>query len=137
MTVTAAELHAVTLALLAAIPTVTGYDADVPSTPPAETTTGRVYPYAVLWPSPGGEGPEPSVADLAGLDWTCQVTVAAGDVGWCLQAVGLVRTALDRAVLAPGVVLRDETSPLQKVRRDPDVSPPRWYVPLEFRALTP
>lgn len=133
----AVDLHRAVLALLAGLPTVTAFDANVPDAPPADRVTGAVYPYAVLWPSPGGRGPEASVANTVGTDWTATVTVAAGDVGWVLAAVAVVRAALDDALIAPGTRLQDETPAARTIQRDPDVSPPRWFVPLMWRAITP
>jgi hypothetical protein len=77
------------------------------------------------------------IAGTGGLDWACQVTVAAGDVGWCLGAIGLVRAALSGLVLATGVTLVDETPRSLIVRRDPDVTPSRWFLPMQFGALAP
>lgn len=112
------------------------FDADVP-TKPAALADGRVLPYAVVWPSAGGAPAEASIAGGTGLDWACQVTVAAGDVSWCLGAIGLVRAALSGAVLATGVTLIDETPRSLIVRRDPDVTPSRWFLPMQFGALAP
>jgi hypothetical protein len=133
---TAVDLHAAVWALLDALPTVTAYDADVPTAPPADSR-GRVYPYTVLWPSPGGSPFESSLAGPQGLDWMCQVTVAAGDPTWCLQAVEVVRAALVGAQLAPTAgPLVDETPRSRTIMRDPDVTPLRWFVPLLLGCLT-
>lgn len=133
---TPAVLHAAVRSLLEALPSITTYDGDVPAAPPADAE-GCVYPYAVVWPSPGAHAPEASVDGATGTEWTCAVTVAAGDVGWCLTAVAVVRAALDGALLAPGVTLTDVTPAARTLRRDPDVAPRRFYVPLDLRALTP
>lgn len=130
---TPAELHAAVRTILEALPTVQAFDGDVPAAPPADEA-GRVYPYAVLWPAPGGDRFEPALSGpRGGLVWVAQVTVAAGDPTWCLQATGTVRAALD------GVWLDDTASPLtddtpssRTIARDPDVKPPRWFVPLRF-----
>lgn len=112
------------------------FDANVPTSPPA-LPDGRVLPYAVVWPGAGGTPFEEPIAGAGGLDWACQVTVAAGDVGWCLGAIGLVRAALSGLVLATGVTLVDETPRSLIVRRDPDVTPSRWFLPMQFGALAP
>ena len=134
---TAAQLHAAVWAALDALPTVTAYDGDVPTKPPADAS-GRVYPYAVLWPSPGatpGDGPLGCISP--GVDWLEQVTVAAGTPTWCLQAVDVVRAALVGLQLAPDVSpLVDETPRSRLLSRDDDTTPPRWYVPLQFGCVT-
>lgn len=130
-------LHAAMLARLQTMAHVTVYDADVPSKPPADSQ-GRVYPYAVLWPSPGGAPSEGSVAGPAGLEWVAQVTVAAGTPTWCLQAASKVRAVLAGHVLVAGDgPLVEDTPPTMPLTRDEDVTPPRWYVPLLWRCLTP
>lgn len=131
-------LHAAVVTALQSIGStrLTVFDADVP-TKPSALPDGRVLPYAVVWPSAGGAPLESPIAGATGLDWSCQVTVAAGDVGWCLGAIGLVRGALSGAVLAEGVTLTDETPRSLIVRRDPDVTPSRWFLPLQFGCLTP
>ncbi len=134
---TPAALHLAAFAVVDALTTVTAYYGDVPAHPPADAS-GRVYPYCVLWSGPGGAPAETAVHDTStGLDWAVQVTVAAGDVTWCLQAVTVVRAALAGLVLVPGAgPLVDETPRSQPVMRDPDVAPPRWFVPLFFGCLT-
>ncbi|WP_147356272.1 hypothetical protein [Cellulomonas rhizosphaerae] len=119
------------------MPTVTGYDATVPTNIPT-STDGRALPYAVAWPSPGGAAEESAVHDTSGaLDWTEQVTVAAGDVIWCLKAVHTVRATLaGRVLVANAGPLVDETPRSVTLQRDTDVSPPRWFVPLFFACLT-
>ncbi len=135
-----ADLHAALLDRLAAIPNVTVYDADVPEAPPADPDDGRVYPYAVAWGS-GGFTPDQARAldgdAYGGLDWTARVTVAAGDPGWCLQAVHRVRAVLDGHVLTAtaGPLIEEPGDP--GLLRDPDTTPVRWYVPLVFRCLNP
>lgn len=125
---------------------VTVYDGDVPglkpdgtpNDPPQADGQGRVFPYCVVWSSPGAAPAEAAVHDVStGLDWAEQVTVAAGDPGWCLQAVPLVRAAAVGAVLVPDAgPLIDETPRSRGVLRDPDAGPPRWFVPLQFGCLT-
>lgn len=131
----ASVLHPATFALLDAT-TVTAFDGDVPTRPPADAA-GRVYPYAVQWPSPGAAAAEQAVTRATGTEWWCSITVAAGDIGWLLQAVRVVRAALDGATIAPGTTLVDVTPAARTIQRDPDVTPARWYVPLAFHTLTP
>lgn len=139
---TPADLHAAVLAALDALPTVAAYDGAVPValTHPAHAdSTGRVYPYAVVWPSPGGEHDERGLCGpLTGMRWTVQVTVAAGTPTWCLQAVTVVRAALVGLQLVDATVspLVDETPRSRLVTRDDDTTPPRWFVPLQFGCVT-
>lgn len=133
-----ADLHTALLERLRTLTTLRVFDGDVPTSPPAEPATGRVYPYAVAWGSPGYTPEEARGLDAdadGGLAWPVQVTVAAGDLTWCLHAVHLVRTALDGHVLAPGagVLVEDEGTP--GVQPDRDTTPLRWFVPLTFRSL--
>lgn len=132
------DLAAALEALLEALPTVEAYTGGVPDKPPAEATTGRVYPYAVLWAGAGGSPFEAAVAGPGGLDWEAQVTVAAGDPTWCLQAITAVRAAVTGQVLVPGAgPLVDLTPKSLTVQRDEDPTPVRWFLPLIFGCLTP
>lgn len=130
------DLHAVVLAALEAIPHVAAHDGRVPKDLPADSD-GRVFPYAVLWGSPGHTPVE--ARNLEGdadgaLEWPVQVTVAAGDITWCLAACAEVRAALD-GLRFHGGVLHEEPGP--GVRSDDDATPPRFYAPLLFRSLHP
>lgn len=124
---------------LKTIETVTTYEGEVASSPPAQPGSGRVYPYVVAWPS-AGHTPEEQERALTGhdgaLDWPVQLTVAAGEVEWCLDAADLVRARLENHELLPGITLQEDPSgpPIQP---DRDAHPVRFYVPLLFRALTP
>jgi hypothetical protein len=132
-----AALHATTATQLRTIDSVTVFEGQVPSAPPADAGTGRVYPYVVLWGAPGFTPEEArnleGDAD-GGLEWPVQVTVAAGDLTWCLGAVGLVRAALD-GFRVPGGRLAEELGG-PGVQVDEDTRPVRFYVPLFFRSLT-
>jgi hypothetical protein len=134
--VTAADLHAATLTLLRTIGTVTIHDGKVPPSPAADPS-GRTYPYAVLWPSAGfyPSTDADTLCEEPGdeLTWPVQVTVAAGDPTWCLQAADLVRKKLNKARLTPrsGLLRQDEVS--IPATLDPAVSPARWFIPLLFR----
>ena len=128
-----ADLHAEVLAALRAITTVTSYDGDVPTSPPSQPD-GRVLPYAVLWPAAGGSPQERPLGGCTGLlTWSPRVTVAAGEVGWCLDAISLVRATLaDRYLAAASGYLREITPASRSLMRDVDTDPVRWYLPLEF-----
>jgi len=129
-----ADLHVAAFAILDALPTVTAFDGDVPPNPPADKVSGRVYPYAVLWPGPGGDPVDADLVTGGALTWVAQITVAAGDLTWCMQAVDVVRAALrDVWLLDAASPLRDETPASRVVMRDTDPTPPRWYFPLLFR----
>ncbi len=130
-------LHTATLARLKTLTTLAVYDGDVPPSPPADSQ-GRVYPYAVLWPASGVAPLEQAVDAVAvGTDWMCQVTVAAGDPSWVLPAVQKVRQVLAGWSPAEGAVLTEETPRSVTVLRDDDVTPKRWFMPLQFGCLTP
>lgn len=130
-----ADLFAAVVARLqAAAPTVTVFEADVPTSPPADGN-GRVYPYAVVWGAPGWipDAARTIDGDAHGaLDWPCPVTVAAGDPAWCLAAYQLVRQALDGFHITGAGPLREQTG-TPPMTRDRDTTPARWYVPAIFR----
>ncbi len=130
-----ADLHAAVIARLrATVPALTVYDANVPSAPPADAA-GRVKPYAVVWGTAGWTPEEARTLDgdaHGALTWPEPVTVAAGDPSWCLAAAHAVRGALDGYPLADAGILRElEGTPA--MRRDPDTTEPRWFVPFTFR----
>lgn len=130
-------LHAAVLAALRGISSIQVYDGDVPPSPPA-AASGRVYPYAIVWPGAGTPDPEPNVAaeQRGELAWEERVTVASGSVDWTVKTISLVRARLHNVEILPGVRLREE--PLgTPVTKDPDADPHRWFVPLAFRCLTP
>ena len=131
---TPADLHTALLARLRTAPAITVYEGTVPPSPPAGAD-GRVYPYAVIWPGGGGALGETSLdARAHGTDWRAQVTVVAGDLTWCLQAIALVRAAAVGVYLATDTTpVVDDTPPSMTLLRDPDVTPTRWYLPVLLR----
>ena len=132
---TPAELHTTALNRLQGLTTLTVYDSEVPANPVADSR-GRVYPYTVLWPVPGNttEAARNLEADAqGGLMWDARVTVASGDSMWTLEALALVRARLEGFRLAPGSMLTEVDVGGTTVQRDPDTTPARWYVPLQFR----
>lgn len=133
-----AELHAGVVAHLRTLGNLSVYDGEVPDAPPADPGTGHVYPYVVVWPSAGWTPAEARTVDGDGhgaLEWPVQVTVAAGEPGWCLEAVHAVRAALDGLEPAVGAgPLREEPGG-PTVRPDRDATPVRFFVPLLFRSL--
>lgn len=133
-----AVLHTALLDLLRGMPTVSVYEGDVPTSPPADAA-GRVYPYVVLWPTAGHPPLERPLAGDSGtaLEWAPQLTVAAGTTGWLLAAVKVVRDTVEGAALTPWSVLREDPTVTVTVQKDPDTSPVRWFLPLFFHTLTP
>lgn len=119
------------------------YRGEVDSKPPViDDGSGRVQPYAVVWPSagtPARDGRE--LADTySNLDWLVQVTVAAGRQEDALAALDRV---WDRLVGWAPELEGVACSPLEPqlgydpgpMRRDDDKTPPRHYTPL-LLALT-
>lgn len=125
-------------AKLDAIANITTYDGEVPKNPPLGAD-GRVDPYAVLYAGGGLRFASALNGLQSSLSSTFQVTCAAGDrtrAMWCVRQVrdGLIgpitiggRTYLVRSTdLDPG-----------PIRRDDNVTPVRFYLPLEFFLLVP
>lgn len=127
-------------ARLKTLPGLTIYPGEVPDKPPLIKVAGvadpahRVAPYAVTYPGPGISDVNPSMAPIpTDFLWDVQVTFAAG------YKADLLHT-LDRAVpllqlwsptvagLTCGHLRPPEGTRLGPVRRDDDVSPPRFYV---------
>lgn len=131
-------LRAAALTVLATIPHVSVFDADVPTKPPADTA-GRALPYVVLWGSAGIQARDSvplSLAATSTLTFEAVLTCAGGTPARVMQLAHLVRAALTGTVLAGSAPLVEVTSP-RPVAIDRDVSPPRYFTPLMFRALAP
>jgi len=131
-------VHDALWAKLDAIANVTAYDGEVPASPPVGQN-GRVKPYAVLYAGGGQRFSSGLDGIQSSLSTVAQVTAAAGeqiDAMWCVRQVrdGLLgpitisgRTYLVRSTdLDPG-----------PIRRDDNVTPVRFYLPLEFFLLVP
>lgn len=135
-----ATMHSLVLARLRTLSTVTVYDGLVPEHPPAESQTGRVFPYVVLWPDAGYRPVESRVLEAgpsSDVTWRARVTIASGSPGWTLQATGLVRARLEGIDLGPWTApLEEEVADRVDVLEDRDVAPPRFYVPLSFITTT-
>lgn len=121
---------------------VTVYDGVVASSPPSDSS-GRVFPYAVVWRGPGtypgieAETLAASDRDREALRWVCRVTVAAGKPSWLGDAVSMVRTALlgYRPSRLSGRLSDEGTEPVMNTDRD--ITPVRYYVPLVFEMMAP
>lgn len=95
---------------------------------------GRVHPYAVYYPSPGWAHALLACGGTDSLDWTFQVTCAAGTRTQALWCVSKIRGALSGKRLTirdQGLLIHEELNP-GSVRRDDKLDPPRFYVPLLF-----
>lgn len=128
--------------LLKTLDGVTYYRSEVDDHPPTLDGSNRVAPYVVLYPAPakpGDPGQQTLAYSGADLDYGCQITCAAGfsvDAefladrvralveGWSPvledTAVGQMRPPVG---FDPGFVQRS----------GPEVTPPRFWVPLQYR----
>lgn len=134
---TAASVRTQVLERLNTLPHVSVYPGDVPANLPADMT-GNVYPYVVLWGAIGRddvEGEDMTGGTGGAVSMRVRVTVAAGDPGWCLSAADQVRSLLSRWQPVGAERFRDDhTEPT--MLEDKDVTPRRWFVPLEFRTAS-
>jgi hypothetical protein len=118
---------------------ITWYRSEVPDTPPRIPNSDRVAPYGVLYPFPGNPGPGGDLAGLADdLDYTCQITVAAGFSADCEFAVDRTHNYMYRwAPTVSGIVVGQFVPPPGydpgPVRIDRTIAPPRFSVPLQYR----
>jgi hypothetical protein len=133
------DLYAAALVRLQAIEHVTTYEGTVPEQPPADEF-GYVYPYLVLFPTPGYY-PYDMAASLAAssgpeLDWLVQVTCVGGTQARCLQAADAARGALVGQELLPfaGPLVEQQINIYPQVDRA--VKPPRIFLPLQLRCMT-
>lgn len=139
MTVPRMALAAAVKARLETLAGVTVYDGEVPSRPPViPDGTGRVMPYVVIYPSPGRPHDDADLGECNDdLDWTVQVTCAAGHVRDLLDLVDRVHSLLHRwAPVVDGVNVGRLQWPrgydAGPSRRDEDVDPPRHFLPLLY-----
>lgn len=118
---------------------ITWYRSEVVDQPPQLPDSDRVAPYGVLYPFPGKPGPG---GDLAGasddLDYTCQITVAAGFSADCEFTVDRVHSWMFRwTPTISGIVMGWFDLPPGydpgPVRIDRTLPPPRFSVPLQYR----
>lgn len=126
-------------ALLDAVTGVNTYDGELVDAngnkvkPPADSD-GRVHAYAVYYPGAGLAHAVLACGGTDSLDWTFQVTCAGASRVQALWCVDKVRAALSGVTITVrGQALTiHETTDTGTVRRDDDVSPSRFYVPLLF-----
>lgn len=117
------------------------YRAEVPDQPPRMVDSDRVAPYAVLYPFPGNPGPGGDLGNVSDdLDYTCQVTVAAGFVQDCEAMVDKVHNKM--YLFTPtvaGAVLGQMIPPVGydpgPIRIDRTITPPRSSLPLQYRCV--
>lgn len=105
----------------------------IPVAVPADAD-GRVHAYAVYYPGAGWAHALLACGGTDSLDWTFQVTCAAGDrtrALWCVQQVRDALTGTTVAVGGQDLQIREEGNP-GSLRRDDSVAPSRLYLPLTF-----
>jgi hypothetical protein len=114
---------------------VDGREVQTPPPPIPGDAAGRVLPYAVLYTGAGRDTALTLGGLERGLDWTFQVTVAAGYPQHCEHAVDLIREALATPQHIDDLVLSavDEDFDPGPMRLDQSVTPARHYLPLLFR----
>ncbi|MFB7500025.1 hypothetical protein ACFC09_36000 [Streptomyces sp. NPDC056161] len=102
----------------------------------APTTAGWSPPdkYAVLYPDPGTAVRESLADDRDGLAALMQVTCVGATVERALWVAGRVRTALAVPLVVDGrACWRPEDLGGPPVQRDDDVTPPVWFVPVQYQ----
>lgn len=127
-------------ALIDAVPHVNTFDGDFvdaggrPVKAPADAD-GRVHAYAVYYPSPGWAHALLNGGENDSLDWSFQVTCAAGDrtrALWCVQQVRNAVSGMRVQVRGQGLLIWETSNP-GPVRRDDAISPGRFFIPLTFQ----
>jgi hypothetical protein len=118
---------------------VTVYRSEVATTPPTVANSGgRVAPYVVLYPAATTPTDDLDLADTTSdCSYAMQLTCVAGYSPDCEYLVDRVQALIFRwAPTVAGVAFASFRPPVGyqsgPVRRDQDVSPPRFWVPLQF-----
>lgn len=125
--------------VLEAISNLNAYDGEIvddngaPIDPPLDDDK-RVHAYAVYYPGGGFAHAQLACGGTDSLDWTFQITCAGGDRTRALWSVNKVRAALSGqrvTVNGQDLLIREQGDP-GFVRRDAQVQPTRFYLPLTF-----
>jgi hypothetical protein len=100
--------------------------------------SGRVAPYLVQYPSPGMPRPDHMAGMFFNLDWSTQITCVAGYLSDCIHLAGRVHKLLAGWPVALSAGNTGRLAPPTgfdpgPIRRDDDVNPPRFYVPLQYQ----
>lgn len=131
-------LHGQVLQVLDALPGSTAYPGQVPSKLPVDSQ-GYVLPYIVLYAGLGGDLMDER--DLSGLvdvgtrDWPFQTTCVGASSTICLAVARDVSRALTNLPVGGGFIKPagyDTPLPLA----DNQVTPARYFLPLQWRLLT-
>ncbi|MFI9332010.1 hypothetical protein ACIGZJ_31265 [Kitasatospora sp. NPDC052868] len=90
--------------------------------------------YVVLYPSPGIESAASLADDRTGLDLMLQATAVATTPEGAIGTAGRVRRAVAGGLVVDGrVCWRPEALGGPPLQRDDDVTPPLWYLPMQYR----
>lgn len=117
------------------------FDGLVPTTLPKDAN-GYVKPYVVVFAGTGAdleaERSYTREVDMDVLDWPFQTTVAAADSISCMRLAHDVRLALTNLPVQSGFVKPDGYSltGADKPQLDNQVTPARFYMPLQWRLTT-
>nr|BFD90712.1 hypothetical protein KitaXyl93_20720 [Kitasatospora sp. Xyl93] len=99
---------------------------------PAGTALPKAY--VVLYPSPGIETAVSLADDRTGLDLPLQATAVATTPEGAVGTAGRVRRGLAAALVVDGrACWRPEPVGGPPLQRDDDVTPPCWYLPVQYR----
>lgn len=141
---TAAALADPVWALIDAVSNVNTYDGEIVDAngtpvPPPHDSDGRVHAYAIYYPGAGLAYSRTLDAAPDCLDWTFQVTCVAGDRVRALWCIDKIRTALaGKWVTVNGQQLQiRQDGDSGSIRRDDNVSPSRFYLPVLFALDAP
>lgn len=98
---------------------------------------GLAHPYITLYPTPGTADRMPYAPTADGLLWSFQTTCVGGDPIRARRAVDRCRDRLDGQRLTvtgvqAGVLRAPEFTTPGPLREDRDVSPSRWFAPLQW-----
>ncbi|MFJ6616676.1 hypothetical protein ACIQOW_03705 [Kitasatospora sp. NPDC091335] len=99
---------------------------------PAATVLPKAY--VVLYPSPGIEAAASLADDRTDLDLPLQATAVATTPDGAIGTAGRVRRAFAVGLVVDGrVCWRPESVGGPPLQRDDDVTPPLWYLPVQYR----